>query len=138
MAAAGSVNTQWFQKVWNERDDAAIDELFAADGIVHGLEDPATAVRGPAEFRGFRDMVLLAFPDLQFEILQMISTEDAEAVLFCVTATHQGEFMGVAPTGRRVEFHGMGMSRVADGKIQEAWNVIDFHTCLRQLNCAEG
>jgi steroid delta-isomerase-like uncharacterized protein len=133
MADPETASTQWFQRVWNERDDAAIEELLAPDGVVHGLGHPSIEVRGPAAFRQYRDGILSAFPDVQIEVVQSVNTEDAEAVLFHVSGTHQGEFMGVPATGRRIAFHGMGMSRLADGKLLESWNVIDFHACLQQL-----
>jgi predicted ester cyclase len=128
-----SVLAQWFERVWNERSDAAIAELLAPDGVVHGLGNPPTELTGPAEFRAYRDVILRAFPDLQFKTVQTIDTPEAEALLFQVAATHQGEFLDVPPTGRPVAFHGMGMVRVRDGQIVEAWNIIDLHACQLQL-----
>lgn len=137
MAASQSVSAQWFQKVWNERDHYAIEELLAPEGIVRGLGDPTADVRGPAEYHEYRAAILRAFPDLQVEVVREVSAGDLEAVQFSVAGTHQGEFLGVPPTGRRVAFFGMGMSRVADGMIQESWNVIDFHACIQQLTVPE-
>jgi predicted ester cyclase len=47
--------------------------------------------------------------------------------------THEGEFMGVAPTGRQVTFRGLSLNRLADGKIVEAWIEIDLEDILGQI-----
>ena len=48
-------------------------------------------------------------------------------------ATHSGEFMGVAPTGKRVEIRYMDFWKVVDGKIVDNWVMVDFPSVLRQL-----
>ena len=128
-----SISAQWFRRVWNEREDAAIEELLAPDGVVHGLGHPITEVRGPAGFYEYRKAILGAFPDAQVEIVQMVRAAGVEAVHFHVTGTQQAEFMGVPATGRPIAFHGMGFVHLVGGKMQECWNVIDFHACLQQL-----
>ena len=50
-----------------------------------------------------------------------------------VTETHQGEFMGLAPTGKSVEYNEIFIVRFADGRIAEIWGVVDVFTQLRQL-----
>jgi predicted ester cyclase len=47
--------------------------------------------------------------------------------------THEGEFMGIAPTGRQVTFRGLSLNRVVDGKIVEAWVEIDLEDILGQI-----
>ena len=48
-------------------------------------------------------------------------------------AVHTGEFMGIAPTGRRVEIRYMDFWRVVDGKIVDNWVMVDFPSVMRQL-----
>ena len=48
-------------------------------------------------------------------------------------ATHSGEFMGIAPTGKRVEIRYMDFWKVVDGKIQDNWVMVDFPYVMRQL-----
>lgn len=50
-----------------------------------------------------------------------------------VTGTHTGEGLGIAPTGKRVDFEGMTIARVIDGQIREGWNCYDFLTMYQQL-----
>jgi len=48
-------------------------------------------------------------------------------------ATHAGEFMGVAPTGKRIEIRYMDFWKVADGKIEDNWVMVDFPHVMAQL-----
>ncbi len=55
---------------------------------------------------------------------------------FTITGTHEGEFMGISPTRRKIRVHGIVMSRFEDGKIVEEWEVIDQLAFLQQLGVA--
>jgi hypothetical protein len=59
---------RWFDEVWNQGREQTIDELFATDGIAHGLTDAAETHRGPAAFKPFWAQLRGAFPDIQFTI----------------------------------------------------------------------
>ncbi|MGE2836290.1 ester cyclase [Mycobacterium sp. SMC-4] len=80
-------------------------------------------------FHGLRT----AFPDLRLPISQMIAEDDRVAVLNAVQGTHRGEFLGIAPTGRRVDASAFQLYRIEDGRLAEHWEVADFATLLRQL-----
>jgi hypothetical protein len=62
---------RWFEEVWNKGRSEAIDELLAADGVVHGL-GPAD-LRGPAEFKQFHAAYRNAFPDVRIQLDQVIA-----------------------------------------------------------------
>ena len=74
-----------------------------------------------------------AFPDLRFTIEDMIAEGDKVATCWRAAGTHQGELMGIAPTGKRVEVIGMIVSRFAGGKIVEDLEVMDTLGLLQQL-----
>jgi predicted ester cyclase len=74
-----------------------------------------------------------AFPDYSGTNVDQIAEEDMVANRFVFLGTHLGEFMGVAPTGKRVEFIGNSIDRVVDGKIVESWVEVDLLGVLRQL-----
>jgi predicted ester cyclase len=63
----------------------------------------------------------------------LIAEEDKVAARITMRGTHLGDFMGMAPTGKRVEFHGMYMVRVRDGRIVEHWGEEDSGSLLAQL-----
>jgi predicted ester cyclase len=75
----------------------------------------------------------LAFPDYHGSDEIQVAEGDLVAGRFLFYGTHEGEFMGVAPSGRRVTFRGLSLNRLADGKIVEAWVEIDLEDVLEQI-----
>jgi len=125
---------RWFDEVWNNGRADAIDEMFAANGVAHGLsEDPAKPITGPREFRPFHTVFREAFPNMEIVVEDMIAEGDKVAARCAVRAKHEGEFFGKAATDSPVEFTGIAIVRVEDGKIVEAWNNFDFMTLHRQV-----
>ncbi len=125
---------RWFDEVWNAQREDAVDEMFAEDGIAHGLADPeGKAIRGPEDFKKLHRAFLSAYPDLKILVEDTVVEGDKIAASCRVTGLHQGHGVGVAPTNQPVEFTGMVIVRVKDGKIAEAWNEFDFMGMYRQL-----
>ena len=125
---------RWFEEVWNRGRAEAIDELFAEDGVAHGLEGTAGGeLRGPSDFRAFHQRFRESFPDIEVEVVDTISEGDKVAALCTVRGRHQGDALGFGPTGQTVEFAGMTFVRVRDGQIVEAWNNFDFMSMYQQL-----
>ena len=127
---------RWFEEVWNKGRVEAIDEMFACEGIAHGLTDQEgneLRLRGPEGYKPFFEDFRNAIPDVKI-IVEDTVTEGDKVVARCrVEGTHRGEGLGVAPTGKRVMFTGMTIIRVKDGKIVEAWNNFDFKKLFRQI-----
>ena len=125
---------RWFEEVWNKGREEAIDEMFAADAVAHGLTDEnGEELRGPAGFKPFFHKFREAFPDIQVTVEDCICEGDRAAARCSVRATHQGDSLGVAATNNPVEFDGLCIIRVRDGQIVEAWNNFDFATLNRQI-----
>ena len=125
---------RWFEEVWNKGRADAVDEMLAADGIVHGLSAEAgVPLRGPAGFKPFHETFRGAFPEIQVTVEDMIAEGDKVAARCSVRGTHAGDNLGIAATNAAVEFHGMSIIRIADGKIVEAWNTYDFLTMNQQI-----
>jgi predicted ester cyclase len=78
-------------------------------------------------------MLRQAFPDGGVTIEEVIAEEDKVAVRFTYRGTHQGELMGIAPTGTQVTVSGMDINRIVEGKIAERWAVFDMLGILQQL-----
>jgi steroid delta-isomerase-like uncharacterized protein len=125
---------RWFEEVWNKGNANAIDEMFAADGIAHGLNDDKTQpLTGPAGFKKFHAAFRESFPDIRVEVHEILSEGDLVAARCSVTGSHQGNSLGIAASNRPVELSGIAMVRVRDGKIVEGWNNFDFMTMYRQI-----
>jgi steroid delta-isomerase-like uncharacterized protein len=128
---------RWFEEVWNKGRVEAIDEMFAPDGIAHGLGGADGApLRGPEGFKPFFHAFKGAFPDIEVVVEDAIAEGDKVAARCSVRGKHQGHTLGFAATGRPVEFHGICIVRVRDGQIVEAWNNFDFLNMYQQLGVA--
>ena len=125
---------EWFERVWNQQQREAIDELMAADACVHGLKGAdGCDVAGTSAFHGMHEVFCEAFPDIKVEVEECLVDGDRIAFRCTVRGTHRGASLGVAPSGREVEFAGMGFVRVRDGQIVEAWNTFDFLAMNAQI-----
>jgi steroid delta-isomerase-like uncharacterized protein len=125
---------RWFEEVWNEGREEAIDEMFAEEGIAHGLMDEnGKELQGPKEFKPFFRKFRDAFPDIRVSVEDCITEGDMAAVRCRVTGKHTGDGLGFAATHRPVEFTGISIVRVRDGKIVEAWNNFDFLSLNQQV-----
>ena len=89
-------------------------------------EDTAGYVRMMREFR-------MAFPDLTHTCDEIMSDGDRVAERFTTTGTHRGEFQGIPPTGKKVEFTGTSIFRVRGGKIVEERTSTDLLALISQL-----
>ena len=74
-----------------------------------------------------------AYADLHITIEDLIEEGDKVVVRNTVTGTHQGEYMGVPPTGKSVTYNEIFIARFADGRIAETWGVVDVLSQMRQL-----
>ena len=125
---------RWFKEVWNDGRADAIPEMFAADGIAHGLSDDASSpLRGPAGFVPFHGQFRGAFPNIEVVVEDQIAEGDLVATRCSVRGKHTGDHLGFAATDSPVDFTGMTITRIKDGKIVEAWNNFDFMKMYKQL-----
>ncbi|MEK6279671.1 MAG: ester cyclase [Acidobacteriota bacterium] len=125
---------RWFDEVWNKGRAEAIDEMFSADGIAHGLADtPENTLRGPAGFKPFHETFRGAFPDVEVVVEDMIAEGDKVVARCSVRARHSGDHLGIAASNSPVAFTGIAIVRIENGKIVEAWNNFDFMTMNKQI-----
>jgi steroid delta-isomerase-like uncharacterized protein len=108
----------------NRRNIDAVDEIYASGFVGH---DPAMPedVRGVEGAREFYGMYQSAFPDVQITIEEQVAEGDTVATRWTARGTHQGELLGVPPSGNRVEVMGVTMSRIEGGKVAEEWDNYD-------------
>ena len=123
---------RWFEEVWNKGRSEAIEEMFAFDGLVHGLADQHP-MRGPQAFREFHTVFRGAFPNIEVVVEDMVAEGDKVAARCRVRGKHTGDHLGFAATDAPVDFTGIAIVRVKDGQIVEAWNNFDFMKMNKQL-----
>jgi len=125
---------RWCAEVWNDGRADAIEEMFDENGIAHGLsDDPSQPITGPRQFKPFHTLFRDAFPNMEIVVEYMIAEGDKVAARCSVRAKHEGDFLGKEATQSPVEFTGMTIVRIANGKIVEAWNNFDFMRLHKQV-----
>jgi steroid delta-isomerase-like uncharacterized protein len=118
---------RFYREAIRERDAGACERLLSADFIHNG------EARGRTGQRQAVDYFLAAFPDLGHRIEQILAEGDLVAAHQRWVGTHEGEFLGVEGSGRRVEFTSTAVLRVRDGLIVQAWDEMDSGGILKQL-----
>lgn len=119
-----------FEQAWNRGDFAVADEAIGA-GVLHS--PAASDVKGPDGFKQYVSGVRRAFSDLKITIQDQVAEGDKVATRWTVTGTHDGAFMGIAPTGKKVSVAGMTIDSFSDGKLSESWNNWDALGLMRQI-----
>jgi steroid delta-isomerase-like uncharacterized protein len=110
---------------------STIDELVAPDALI-STPLPVKA-SGPQILKDGFAILHRAYPDLRITVEDMIAEQDKVVARNTVTGNHQGEYMGIAPTGNTVTYKEIFIARFADGQIVETWGVVDVLAQLRQL-----
>ena len=114
---------------WNKHNLALLDEHYA-DCVYY---NPATGeIKGEA-LKQFSASMLAALPDIRFTIEDLVAEGDKVVTRWSGTATHQGEFRGLAPTGKQVPVSGMNISRIVEGKVVEERVELDTLRFFQQL-----
>ncbi len=124
---------RFFEEAWNQGNLDVVDELVAADFDGHPPPNRPDFGRGPEGQKQFIRTYRSAFPDVHFTIDDMIVEGYKVAARYTGRGTHQGELMGIPPTGKQVTVTGIVICRIADGKLAEAWGNFDELGMLQQL-----
>jgi steroid delta-isomerase-like uncharacterized protein len=119
------------EDAWRRRDPAALAADHSEDGVV--VSPTGGVLEGRADIERIYRVWFTAFPDLTFGTEDLILDDDRAALLCRVTGTHAGEFFGVAPTGRKIEFTGVFIYRLENGLIAHERRVLDFTGLLVQV-----
>jgi len=88
---------------------------------------------GPEGFIHYFGELRKGFPDLNIAAEKLVADDDSVALAYTITGTHQGEFMGLAPTGRKITARGVQIARFENGKLVERWGSSDQLGILQQL-----
>lgn len=108
------------------------DELLAPD-FAEREELPPGVPRDREGVKQLAAMLRRAFPDLNVTIDDIVAEGDKVVLRQTWRGTHRGEFMGVAPTGKKVSFGVIDILRVAGGKFVEHWGQMDSMGLMQQL-----
>lgn len=122
----------YLEEVWSRGKVELLDELVSHDYINH---TPSTPNPKPGP-EGLKPIILemrKGFPDLNYEIKDLIITTDRIVARTIVRGTHVGELWGMKPTLKKFEVSQINIEFIKNGKISEHWRVTDEHALLNQL-----
>lgn len=126
-----AIIARMIEQVWNEGHTDLVVEFFAEDYVQHIAGQPAQAgyelvQQGAASSRA-------AYPDFQLSIDDQVAEGDRVAARWTMTGTHEGEFLGIQPTGKQVNHAGTTFYRLENGRIAEVWFLADMMGLMQQL-----
>jgi predicted ester cyclase len=120
----------FFEQIWNQKDESAIDRFIALDAAGN---DPKFGV-GRESFRAEWKKWHAAFPDLHFDVREIIAEGDRVVTRWHLTATHTGaEYLGIRPTGAKIAVDGVSIDTIKDSVVLEgfdAWDALGFRQQL--------
>lgn len=121
---------RFFNDVFVNHDFSNIDQYMRDDYIQHNADVP----QGKAGFLQFFRETFKAMPDFRYTLKEIIAEGDLVWMYCTTTGTHSGgEWLGMKPTGNRLDFNVVDMFRLQDGKIAEHWDVADTYSLFSQL-----
>jgi steroid delta-isomerase-like uncharacterized protein len=134
-ATTNKATLRRFDEVINTGDaeliSKTIDEVFEPDVLIRTpLPIQATGAQAIKEvFATLRR----AYPDLHITVEDLIEEGDRVVSRNTVTGTHQGEYMGLPPTGKSVTYNEIFIFRFVNGRVAETWGVADVLSLMKQL-----
>jgi steroid delta-isomerase-like uncharacterized protein len=128
--------SRFVEQLWNERRLDVADAIFATDCVTHQLRSgvPVDAVpRGPQAMKVHIAGWIASFPDLRFSIEQMLGEGDCVVMQLLMEGTHQGPWMGIPASGKKMQIRMVTIHRVVKGKIVEDWVLVESLGFFEQL-----
>lgn len=117
---------RWFEEVWNQGSESAIDELFHPQGKAYGFPDPDSIHVGPEGFKTTHRLFQSAFKDIHIDIDDLIAEGDRVAIRWTCTMIHNGDGLGFPATGKKTTVPGSSFVICQNGQLIDGYNFIDL------------
>jgi steroid delta-isomerase-like uncharacterized protein len=126
-----AIYRRYAEEVGNQHNFEIVDEIF--ERYISHQPDGSTLQRGPQDVKRFIKEFRSAFPDFHISIEDQIAEGDKVVSHYTIRGTHQGDFRGMAPTGKQIEIKGVTTFRFSsEGKVVETWDSYDQLSLMRQ------
>jgi steroid delta-isomerase-like uncharacterized protein len=122
---------KWVE-AWNKKDFESYNELLAPEFALY-YPSRSTDGRSQEETIEVGKMLAKAFPDISWSVEELIATEDKVVFRVIERGTHEGEFIGISPTGKKYEMSAIWIARIENGKIIEQREDFDMLGLYQQL-----
>lgn len=123
---------RYYNEVWNAGKLNVLDELLAKEYINHTPSTPHPP-KGPEGLKPIVAAIRQAFPDLHYEIKDVIVNDTMAVARVIMTGTQTNSLFGLAPSGKKVSVNQITIEKIIKGKIVEHWRVTDELTLMKQL-----
>jgi len=123
---------RWFEDLFNTGNLEVTDEIIAPDHVNHDPTLPDIPT-GPEGQKQIVNLYRGAFTNAHISVEDQLAEGDRVVTRWTGSGTHQGELMGVAPTGNQVRITGITINRVSGGKIVESWSNYDALGMMQQI-----
>ena len=123
---------RFVEELFNRGNMGIVGEIFAPD-FIEREQLPPGIPDGSEGVKVLTTMLRSAFPDFKATIDDIVAEGDKVVIRQTWSGSHQGEFMGIPPTGRSVSFGVIDIIRIADGKCVEHWGQMDSMSLMQQL-----
>ncbi len=123
---------RFYDEVLNQGNIDMVDEFVDEEIIDHNptVMEQAEGLEGILQgISHIRE----GFPDINFEIKEILGEEDKLGIVIRITGTHQGKFWGIEPTGKNIDTTIIDVMKFKDGKIYERWGLFDVYQLMQQL-----
>src|SRR5688500_11818168 len=127
-----AIARRFLEEAFNSGNLAVVDELVAPEFVNHdaALPEPGVGIEAAkASITGYRE----AFPDLRLTIEQQLAEGEYVTTRWSARGTHQGNLMGMPPTGKQATVTGITIDRIVDGRFVESWTNWDTLGLMQQL-----
>ncbi|MET0069630.1 MAG: ester cyclase [Candidatus Thiodiazotropha sp.] len=121
---------RFIDEVVNNGDFSVLDQLVQPN---YTYRSPDQQLDGPKALEGLLAVYRSAFPDMHVRIDDLVNGGDKVVISVTFTGTHDGDLMGIAPTGKTISIKGMILSRFQDGKIIDEYEILDMLAMFQQL-----
>ena len=128
---ARTLTLRILQEIWNAKNPSLIEELYSDDCVIH---TPNGEVRGVEGSKRLYQTYTSSFPDVQFEIQQIVAEGDMASAQLVFTGTHKGPLGEIPASGNFVKVANNCFFRFVGGKLIEQKGVWDSLSLMRQIN----
>lgn len=128
-----AIAMRYAEECWNQGKVDVLDEIFSPDIIFHNPAAQYLYVQGLDDQKKAINDYRTAFPDFHVTTDALVAEGDKVVGRWTATGTHEGELMGIPPSGKKITWSGSTIYRFADGKIVEDWWAYDALGLIQQI-----
>jgi steroid delta-isomerase-like uncharacterized protein len=124
---------RFLEEAFGQGKVEVVDEVLHPDFVCWDPNSETGEIRGAQTIKGEIEYFRNAVPDLTYTVEDQIAEGDKVVTRYTARGTHQGEFFGIAGTGKPIEMTGISIDRFEEGKLVEEWPEYDLLGAMRQV-----